>query len=231
MSRNDKLLNIEDVVKDFENNGKIIHVLKGVDLEVRQGEYLAITGPSGAGKSTLLNIIGTLEPPSRGSVYFKGDNVYRMDETRLNNIRNREIGFVFQLHHLLPEFNALENVMIPGLISGCSKEKASEMASSILSQIGLSQRMNHRVGELSGGEQQRVAIARALVMEPSLILADEPTGNLDKATGEGIVDLLLSLNRSKDLTLIVATHNLELAGRMGGNLLLIDGKFKHTSDD
>lgn len=219
------LLRIENIYKDFENNGRLIQVLKGINLQVLPGESLAITGPSGAGKSTLLNIMGTLEEPSKGNVFFNGLNVYGMDEADLCRIRNREIGFVFQSHHLLPEFNAKENAMIPALISGYSKRESAEMASSILSQMGLQERLGHRVGELSGGEQQRVAIARALVMEPKLLLADEPTGNLDKVTGSGITELMLSLNRNKNLALFVATHNIELAGRMSKQLLLVDGTF------
>ena len=219
------LLQIENVRKDFENNGKILEVLRGVDLEVLPGESLAITGPSGAGKSTLLNIMGTLEPPSEGTVLFRERDVYGMDELSLCEIRNQEIGFVFQLHHLLPEFNAEENTWIPALISGYSKEESSEMAVAMLSQMGLEQRLRHRIGELSGGEQQRVAIARALIMGPQLLLADEPTGNLDNATGNEITKLLLSLNKSKGLALIIATHNLELAEQMSRRLHLIDGKF------
>jgi lipoprotein-releasing system ATP-binding protein len=219
------LLRIENIYKDFENNGRLIQVLKGIDLQVLPGESLAITGPSGAGKSTLLNIMGTLEKPSNGNVFFNDIDVYETDETDLCRIRNREIGFVFQSHHLLPEFNAKENAMIPALISGYSKRESAEMASSILSQMGLQERLGHRVGELSGGEQQRVAIARALVMEPKLLLADEPTGNLDKVTGDGITELMLSLNKSKNLALVVATHNIELADRMSKHLLLVDGTF------
>lgn len=219
------MLRIKDIYKDFENNDQLIQVLKGISLEVSPGESLAITGPSGAGKSTLLNIMGTLEPPSQGEVFFNDSNVYQMDEMGLNKIRNRDIGFVFQLHHLLPEFNAEENAMIPALISGHSKTESAEMASVILSQLGLKDRLNHRVGELSGGEQQRVAIARALIMEPHLLLADEPTGNLDKATGDEITKLLLSLSKSRNLALVVATHNMELARQMSKQLLLVDGRF------
>ena len=220
------LLHIENIHKSFENNGTVINVLKGIDLQVLSGESLSITGPSGSGKSTLLNIMGTLEPPSKGTVFFKHRNVYETDELGLCKIRNREIGFVFQLHHLLPEFNAEENTKIPALISGYSQEKSTEMAVAILSQMGLRDRLRHRVGELSGGEQQRVAIARALVMGPQLLLADEPTGNLDKVTGNEITELLLSLNKSKGLALIIATHNLELAHQMSRQLLLVDGRFE-----
>ena len=220
------MLRIENIYKDFENNSQIIQVLKGIDLQVLPGDALAIIGPSGAGKSTLLNIMGTLEPPSQGKVFFNDCNVYQMDEMELNKIRNRKIGFIFQLHHLLPEFNAEENTMIPALISGYSKRESAEMASAILSQMGLKDRLNHRVGELSGGEQQRVAIARALIMEPQLLLADEPTGNLDKVTGDEIAKLLLSLNKNRGLALVIATHNLELAQQMSKQLRLIDGRFE-----
>ena len=219
------ILQIENIYKSFENNGRIIQVLKGINLQVLPGESLAITGPSGAGKSTLLNIMGTLELPSKGKVLFNDSDVYQMAEMGLSKIRNREIGFIFQFHHLLPEFNAEENAMIPALISRYSERKSAEMASAILSQMGLKDRLRHRVGELSGGEQQRVAIARALIMGPKLLLADEPTGNLDKVTGDEITELLLSLNKSQDLALVIATHNLELAHKMSKQLQLVDGRF------
>ena len=219
------MLRIENIFKTFENSGQVIQVLKGINLHVLPGESYGIIGPSGAGKSTLLNIMGTLEPPSEGNVFFKDLDVYQMDERGLSKIRNREIGFVFQFHHLLLEFNAEENTMIPALIAGYSKAKSLEMASAILSQVGLENRLKHRVGELSGGEQQRVAIARALIMGPKLLLADEPTGNLDKATGDEITKLLLSLNKNRGLALIIATHNLELAHKMSKQLQLVDGRF------
>jgi lipoprotein-releasing system ATP-binding protein len=219
------MLRIEDIHKGFENSGQIIQVLKGIELHVLPGESFAIIGPSGSGKSTLLNIMGTLEPPSKGKVFFNDSDVYQMDERGLGKIRNREIGFVFQFHHLLSEFNAEENTMIPALISGYSKRKSVEMASAMLSQMGLKDRLSHRVGELSGGEQQRVAIARALIMGPKLLLADEPTGNLDKVTGDEITKLLLYLNKNRGLALVIATHNLELAHQMSKQLLLVDGRF------
>ncbi len=219
------LLHIEDIHKDFEKDSQIIHALRGISLQLSPGESRSITGPSGAGKSTLLNIIGTLEPPSQGTVFFEDKNVYEMDEAGINGIRNRGIGFVFQFHHLLYEFNALENAMVPALISGYNKRESAEMASDILAQMGLRDRLFHRVGELSGGEQQRVAIARALIMGPKLLLADEPTGNLDKATGDEITALLLELNKNKGLALVIATHNLELARQMSKQLLLVDGRF------
>ena len=219
------MLRIENVYKTFENNGRIIQVLKGINLHVLPGESYGIRGPSGAGKSTLLNIMGTLEAPSKGNVYFNDLDVYQLDEISLNKIRNREIGFVFQFHHLLLEFNAEENTMIPALISGYSKAEAAKMAQTILAQLGLKDRLHHRIGELSGGEQQRVAIARALIMGPKILLADEPTGNLDKATGDEITNLLLSLNKSRSLALIIATHNLDLAHEMSKELQLVDGRF------
>jgi lipoprotein-releasing system ATP-binding protein len=219
------LLHIDTIYKDFEKDSQIIHALRGISLQISKGESLSITGPSGAGKSTLLNIMGTLEPPSQGRVFFEDRNVYEMDEAGMNGIRNREIGFVFQFHHLLYEFNAIENAMVPALISGYGKREAGEMASDILAQMGLQDRLFQRVGELSGGEQQRVAIARALIMGPKLLLADEPTGNLDKTTGEEITDLLLELNKSTGLALVIATHNLELARQMSQQLHLVDGRF------
>jgi lipoprotein-releasing system ATP-binding protein len=219
------LLYIEDIHKDFEKDSQVIHALRGISLQVSPGESQSITGPSGAGKSTLLNIIGTLEPPSQGTVFFEDKDVYKMDEAGMNGIRNRGIGFVFQFHHLLYEFNALENAMVPALISGYGKRESAEMASNILAQMGLRDRLFHRVGELSGGEQQRVAIARALIMGPRLLLADEPTGNLDKTTGDEITELLLELNKDKGLALVIATHNLELARRMSTQLHLVDGRF------
>jgi lipoprotein-releasing system ATP-binding protein len=219
------LLLLKDVYKDFENNGQILRVLRGISLQVLPSESIAITGSSGAGKSTLLNIMGSLETPSQGEVFLDDKNVYELDEANINKIRNREIGFVFQFHHLLFEFNALENAMIPALISGYSIRESAEMASDILCQMGLQDRLAHRVGELSGGEQQRVAIGRALIMGPKLLLADEPTGNLDKTTGEGIIKLLLDLNKHKGLALVIATHNLELAHQMATQLLLVDGRF------
>ena len=219
------LLLLKDIYKDFENNGQILRVLRGISLRVLPSESIAITGSSGVGKSTLLNIMGSLEPPSQGEVFLDDRNVYELDEANINKIRNSEIGFVFQFHHLLFEFNALENAMVPALISGYSMRESAEMASDILSQMGLQDRLAHRVGELSGGEQQRVAIGRALIMGPKLLLADEPTGNLDKTTGEGITKLLLDLNKRKGLALVIATHNLELAHQMATQLLLVDGRF------
>jgi lipoprotein-releasing system ATP-binding protein len=217
------VLELHQVYKSFDHNSLLIEVLKGIDLVVQEGESLAITGASGAGKSTLLNIMGTLEPPTHGMVRFQGHNMRDMEEMELCRLRNKDLGFVFQFHHLLPEFNALENTLMPGLIARLSRREAEERAEGILTKVGLQARLTHRVGELSGGEQQRVAIARALVMSPKLLLADEPTGNLDMTTGDGIVDLLVNLNRSEGITMVIVTHNHRLAQRMSRLIELVDG--------
>jgi len=217
------VLELHQVYKSFDHNSLLIEVLKGIDLVVQEGESLAITGASGAGKSTLLNIMGTLEPPTQGTVRFQGHNMRDMEEMELCRLRNKDLGFVFQFHHLLPEFNALENTLMPALIARLSRREAEERAEGILTKVGLKTRLTHRVGELSGGEQQRVAVARALVMNPKLLLADEPTGNLDMTTGDGIVDLLVNLNRSEGLTMVIVTHNHRLAQRMSRLIELVDG--------
>ena len=218
------MLELKDIHKSFTHNRNQIKVLKGIDLMVHPGDSLAIMGASGVGKSTLLNIIGTPEPPSRGVVRFENQDVNEMDEASLCSLRNRDLGFVFQFHHLLPEFDALENTIMPALIARMKKKKAIEMAMEILIKVGLEDRLNHRIGELSGGEQQRVAIARALIMKPKLLLADEPTGNLDRITGEGIIDLLISLNYEEELAIIVATHNKTLAEKMSRQMEIVDGQ-------
>lgn len=220
------MLELENVHKSFAHNGLAIHVLRGIDLVVEAGESLAVIGASGAGKSTLLNIMGTLEQPSEGVVRFESRNLSELGEGELCALRSRRIGFVFQFHHLLPEFNALENAAIPALIARAGKKEAMERAEGILAKVGLGKRLSHRVGELSGGEQQRVAIARALVMKPTLLLADEPTGNLDGVTGEGIVDLLLQLNAEASLTMVIATHNHRLAERMLKQAEITDGRLR-----
>jgi lipoprotein-releasing system ATP-binding protein len=214
---------LESVHKSFSHNGNLIEVLKGIDLVINPGNSLAIMGASGVGKSTLLNILGTLEPPTKGRVLFDDQDVNTMDEAALCQVRNRDIGFVFQFHHLLLEFNALENTIMPALIARSSKRKATEMAKEILIKVGLEKRLTHRIGELSGGEQQRVAVARALIMKPRLLLADEPTGNLDRITGDGIVDLLLSINREEGLSIVVATHDPRLAEKMSQVMEIVDG--------
>ena len=220
------MLELKDVHKSFVHDSHQIDVLKGIDLTLHQGETLAVTGASGVGKSTLLNIMGTLEHPTTGVVLFDSRNVNEMDEGELCKLRNRDIGFVFQFHHLLPEFDALENTLMPALIARSGRKSAADMAKEILIRVGLEKRMTHRIGELSGGEQQRVAIARALIMRPKLLLADEPTGNLDTATGEGIVELLLKLNRDEGLAMVIATHNQRFAERMSYQLELMDGRIQ-----
>jgi lipoprotein-releasing system ATP-binding protein len=217
-----KLINIQ---KTFIHDGSHIEVLRGIDLSLSQGDSLAITGASGVGKSTLLNIMGTLELPTQGTVQFMGTNVAEIVEEDLCQLRNKEVGFVFQFHHLLPEFNALENTMMPALIARTSLKKARFQAKNILEKVGLENRLTHRIGKLSGGEQQRVAIARSLIMSPKLLLADEPTGNLDETTGEGIVDLLMRLNKEGNLTVVIATHNLRLAQKFSRILEIKDGRF------
>jgi len=220
------LLRLENVFKSFSHHGSLIEVLKGIDLIMNSGDSLAIMGASGVGKSTLLNIIGSLDSPSKGIVKFRGTNIYKMDERGISRLRNREIGFVFQFHHLLPELNALENTMMPALIARHSRKEAEGMAKEILARVGLERRMTHRAGELSGGEQQRVAIARALVMKPKLILGDEPTGNLDWLTGREVADLLLQFNREEGVAMVIATHNHRLAEKMTRKMELANGQIR-----
>jgi lipoprotein-releasing system ATP-binding protein len=220
------MLTFDGVSKSFEHLGSTIEVLRGIDLELFPAESLSITGASGVGKSTLLNIMGSLDPPSGGAVKFDGVNIYEMDQADLSRLRNREIGFVFQFHHLLPELNALENAMMPALIARYPRKQAMHMAEDVLCNVGLEMRMTHRAGELSGGEQQRVAIARALIMNPRLILGDEPTGNLDWATGEEIAELLFRLNREAGVAMVIATHNQKLAEKMSKKMELINGRIR-----
>jgi len=201
-----------------------VEVLKGVDLTFSQGEKAAIVGASGVGKTTLLHVLGTLDRPTSGKVLYEGKDIFNLNEKDLALFRNREIGFVFQFHHLLPEFSALENTMMPCLIQGLPKREAASRAEAILNLVGLQERLSHKPGELSGGEQQRVAVARALVLGPKVLLADEPTGNLDTQTGESVFDLLQELNQIKGVTLIIVTHNLKLAEKMTHQIQLVDGK-------
>jgi len=219
-----KVIRASNLNKTFVKDGNRIEVLKGLDLEIDRGGSLAIIGASGAGKSTLLNILGTLDHPTSGSLLFDGVDVFDWCEKKLAEFRNKKIGFVFQFHHLLPEFNSLENTMMPALINGMSKEDARKRAGAVLDEVGLGDRLTHKPGELSGGEQQRVAVARAVIMEPDIILADEPTGNLDTETGKKIEDILINLNKTRNITLIVVTHNRQLAGRMSRATGLRDGK-------
>jgi len=201
-----------------------VEALKGIDLDISDRETLAIVGVSGSGKSTLLHILGTLDQPSSGEVFYGDINIFKQNEGELAAFRNREIGFVFQFHYLLPEFTALENVMMPCLINGMSSENAREMSFDVLKRVGLEQRIEHRPGEMSGGEQQRVAIARAVVLKPKVILADEPTGNLDLDTGASILDLFLMLNSEYGITSVLVTHNQEITRRLNRRIRLSDGK-------
>jgi lipoprotein-releasing system ATP-binding protein len=218
------MITIRDLQKIFVKDHNQIHVLKGLNLDIDRGHSVAVLGVSGAGKSTLLHIVGTLDRPTSGTVSFDGVNVFDWDETKLAAFRNQKIGFVFQFNNLLPEFSSLENVMMPLLIGGSSRNTAGKRAEALLEEVGLADRITHKPGELSGGEQQRVAVARALIMEPEVILADEPTGNLDTETGKKVEDVLISMNKRRRITLIVATHNKSLADRMSSSIGLRDGK-------
>lgn len=216
-------IEVSDLHKSFSHGGRQLQILRGISFSLEPGDMVAIVGASGVGKSTLLHVLGTLDRPTSGSLRFNGEELTSMTQTRLAEFRNREIGFVFQFHHLLPEFTALENVMMPALIGRIPRAQAKERALEILERVGLSHRTTHKPGELSGGEQQRVALARALVVRPSLLLADEPTGNLDSHTGAEIHDLCTELNHELGMTMLIVTHNTELAARMPKVLRMTDG--------
>jgi lipoprotein-releasing system ATP-binding protein len=218
------LLEVTDVYKGFAKGNTWLDVLRGVTLEVKGGEMVAVVGPSGSGKSTLLHLIGALERPDRGTIRFDGQDIFQLPDLEQATFRNQRVGFVFQLHHLLPELTALENVMLPGLIARRGRREIRMEAAELLATMGLAERMEHRPGELSGGEQQRVAIARALMNHPDLVLADEPTGNLDRQSGEAIQGLLRSLNQERQQTFIVVTHNEAFAKALDRTVRLIDGK-------
>lgn len=219
-----EFVRVGDLHKSFRMGGEELHILKGVNLTVRRGEFLAIVGPSGVGKSTLLHILGGLDRPTAGEVYYGETEISRLSEGELAAFRNETVGFVFQFHHLLPEFSALENTMMPALIGRRATASAREKGKGILHRVGLGERLEHRPGELSGGEQQRVAIARALVLSPDALLADEPTGNLDSKTGQAIFDLLRGLNQEQGLTVILVTHNEGFARRTDRVLRMADGQ-------
>src|SRR4051812_19612574 len=208
------LIVVEDLHKSFIHMGRQLQVLRGIDMTIDQGEVVSIVGPSGAGKSTLLHCIGTLDMPTKGRIRIGNDELTGLSGSKLASIRNRTIGFVFQFHHLLPEFNALENVMMPGLIQGKSRREMEGPASALLEEVRLGSRLTHRPGELSGGEQQRVALARALVLSPRLLLADEPTGNLDSTTSQEMHELFFHINREHGTTIVVVTHNTGFAESM-----------------
>jgi lipoprotein-releasing system ATP-binding protein len=217
-------LGLRGVARTFRQGRSALHVLKGVDLEVAEGELVALVGPSGAGKSTLLHLAGLLETPDAGEIAICGLSCARLGDDERTRVRRERLGFVYQYHHLLPEFSALENVVIPQIIAGLDRGEAKKRAAELLDWLGLAERASHRPARLSGGEQQRVAIARALANAPRLLLADEPTGNLDPATASEVFQLMLKLARGAGLASLVATHNAELAGRMDRVVRLADGR-------
>ncbi len=224
------LIIAKDLCKAFNNSGVRIEILNEANLNLAPGETVAVVGASGIGKSTLLHILGTLDRPDSGSLWFQGEDVFRYSNEKLSRFRNESIGFVFQFHHLLPEFSALENAMMPALIKGLNKETARNGAEALLVKVGLKDRLFHKVVDLSGGEQQRVVLARALVLNPLILLADEPTGNLDKKNSEQIHDLLMLLNQEFNMTMIVVTHNMELAAYMSRRVTITDGKLVESED-
>jgi lipoprotein-releasing system ATP-binding protein len=205
------MIEARNLTKIYKTPGSQVVVFEDLNLQVERGRIISIVGPSGAGKSTLLHLFGALDTPTRGEVFFKNENIFRWSPPELARFRNRHVGFVFQFHHLLPEFTVLENAMMPRLIRGKNREETEVAARQILERVGLSHRLDHKVGEISGGEQQRVAIARALVAGPELLLADEPTGNLDHRTGEHIFEMLRELHAERDLTSVIVTHNERIA--------------------
>jgi lipoprotein-releasing system ATP-binding protein len=219
-------LQVKDLYKSFDKGGRTLEVLRGADLVVRSGERLAIMGQSGSGKSTFLHLVGTLDRPTSGRIWIGSQEISTRSARELDSLRNRHIGFVFQFHHLLPDQDALKNVMMPALIGGVPAADAQRQATALLDRVGLGARLRHRPGELSGGEQQRVALARALVREPSLLLADEPTGNLDPSTASEVFGLLLELNESLGATLVVVTHSQALADRFPRCVELEEGRFE-----
>ncbi|MDO4768156.1 MAG: ABC transporter ATP-binding protein [Pseudomonadota bacterium] len=219
---------LRGVGKSYEQGMETVEVLRSVDMTVRPGDSVAIVGASGSGKSTLLQLMGTLDTPSAGAILFQGRDISALGWQERAAIRNKNIGFVFQFHHLLPEFSARENAAMPGIIGGMSRSLALKKADEALTRVGLAHRLHHRVTTLSGGERQRAAIARAILLEPQVILADEPTGNLDDRTGREINDLLLNLNQDRNVTLIIVTHNAELARCMGRTLELRSGELYET---
>ncbi len=219
-----ELIRAEGVSKEYGAPRRRLAVLQDLSLTVQAGEKLVIVGQSGVGKSTLLHVLGALDQPSEGRIWFDGTLLSSLDERAVAGFRNREIGFVFQFHHLLPDFTALENVMMPALIGGADRTKAAAQASEVLADVGLTERLDHKPGELSGGEQQRVAIARAVVLKPRAVLADEPTGNLDPGTAQEVHDLLLKLNQRFGITLVIVTHNERLEELSDRTLRLVDGR-------
>jgi len=229
MSEPVPVLELAGVTRTFHQAGTALEVLRGVDFVLRPGEVTALVGPSGAGKSTLLHIAGLLERPTAGTVRVEGVDVSKADDGERTALRRSRLGFVYQFHHLLPEFSALENIVLPQMIAGVSKKAARERARELLAAVGLVNRETHRPARLSGGEQQRVAVARALANRPRLIIADEPTGNLDPHTAEGVFEMLTSVARSENTAALIATHNLDLARRMDRVLELRDGQTREVA--
>ena len=218
------MIQARDLHKSFVMGGRELQVLRGINLDIARGELIAVVGASGAGKTTLLHIIGTLDRPTSGTVTFDGQDLFRLSESNLADFRNQKIGFVFQFHHLLPEFTALENACLPALIQSRPRREVTGEASALLQEVGLGDRLHHKPGELSGGEQQRVAVARALMQRPDLVLADEPTGNLDTHTGEALFALLRELNRTRRTTFVIVTHNEKLSAQADRIVRMEDGR-------
>ncbi|MEE8474475.1 MAG: ABC transporter ATP-binding protein [Myxococcota bacterium] len=226
------LLRVEGLCKSFPTGGGSIEVLRRIDLTIHPGERLAILGSSGVGKSTLLHVLGTLDRPTSGRVLYRENlDLFSLGANELAAFRNETLGFEFQFHHLLPEFSAVENVMMPGLIGGRGFAEMRPRAERLLGEVGLEHRLDQSVGKLSGGERQRVAVARALVLEPALLIADEPTGNLDPKTAEQVLGLMLEMNRSRDTALVIATHSLELARRLNRRVVIVDGYLEDSPED
>jgi lipoprotein-releasing system ATP-binding protein len=219
----ENVLSCRQLVKEFQEGDNVLRVLNCAEFDIRAGERVAVIGESGAGKTTLLQLLGGLDLPSSGSVLVNGRDIAAMNGTERGELRNRALGFVYQFHHLLPEFSALENVAMPLMLRRDSIKEITAAATDLLTRVGLGERLTHRPGELSGGERQRAAVARALITRPSVVLADEPTGNLDHATGERLFELMLELNREYGSSLVVVTHDLNLAARMDRVLILADG--------
>jgi lipoprotein-releasing system ATP-binding protein len=218
------LLEARDVKKTYVLGKRKLDVLRGVSVQIRRSEFIALRGASGAGKSTLLHLLGGLDAPNAGDIWFDGENLSRMSQTVRSRWRNEKVGFIFQAYHLLPELDALENVCLPARMARLSAAQAEARGKELLARVGLAQRLEHKPAELSGGEQQRVAIARALINQPELIIADEPTGNLDSKTGDEIMDLLLVLRAERNTTLVIATHDERIAGRAPKVFQLVDGQ-------